>query len=1095
MNKSNIAAEQDGVSNQFLTKTSSSGSSCSSSASYSSNSNQKNHYNNNNQNGHPNNQNSRYKGQNYNNHHQSYNNSSNYNKDYTRPRNNKNANFNTNMNNHNSNSRNNLHQNRNSNNYNYNQKSFNNSKKNEENNFRSNNNSNKNDSCESSKSNQRNERDMNSNNKAKLYQQKTKDQSLFNKKSNNNSNNKGYNGFNHNHNYQFQAAPFQPTSYHQNNSFNQNINQKNYNNINNHHNHHNNHHNHHNQSNVHVPKQFNNSITNQNHKQYKFMIDKYNTKYNLISFILLRKNDEYLADYKYYFNDQSLYQKVDSFIEKRLLEPLKSIFSLKENLADFTNSYNCNLFVYAIRKCLESESQLKLSGKKEIKLVKILDENNNETYVEEKPEDDNFAANLISMLFSKDCCPKNFFHIDGDFPRRNVMHYAANYNCSLISELILKSEINRNKNLNNSNEFSETNDIEMEVSRQVLTEITNKICEEFKEKDSPFRLDFQGNTELILLQLCSQTDFNGNTPIHLAAMNDSYDLLKMINPLCIRYSQFVYNEDGLNPFLLACRHSSVEFIKHLVEQQRFDCSDQFLENTTLDLLQCRDKINFKNCLHYACGRGCGKAALKTIRYLTNLAVNQTNTETSLNQLIGAISPLIGSVHHAAASNLTRLSTLWYLLSLYPKKGILVNNESILNSLDFRDFTCVDCLFDAVMNLREMAHPDCKYLKDFYNELLGQNQTLVKNTESDFQILLNRCVYKLSIEYHASFYNLPRIKNQWQLLEFLKILVFMSKFYTEKKNLNYLNDVDATSEYSKPNTKGKSSSESESTYNKIYGQNFELFCINFLKKFITGGDVLPSVFTGDTESIEIPQSTKNAGKNSEDKKSSKNAQKNPDEVYVLTEIMNQLYEFVSICSISRSISYSLRFRVKIKSHLETYLKNLETYLMNKNTLFLAKLTNLTSSASESLPNSPCSSKTSEDSNDLIHFVNKQLERSTILDEYSECLLQEENVKVTESRSRLNEIKSKTNALNEHNNSVFNLKNLCREVINAHIIKSSTSLSLNHRNNNECEFSILSRSHALFKLPVRYANLVNFLSYNLIDDLYGTDFDVKSQLCVN
>jgi len=154
----------------------------------------------------------------------------------------------------------------------------------------------------------------------------------------------------------------------------------------------------------------------------------------------------------------------------------------------------------------------------------------------------------------------------------------------------------------------------------------------------------------------------------------------LINPLCIRYSELVYNEDGLNPFLLACRHSSVEFIKHLVDSQQPDLyengySDQFIFNTNLDLLQCRDKVNLKNCLHYACGRGCGNDALKTIKYLTTLATRQSGTKTSLNDLIGAISPLIGSVLHAAASNLTRLSTLWYLLSLYPIEGKQYHEKS------------------------------------------------------------------------------------------------------------------------------------------------------------------------------------------------------------------------------------------------------------------------------------------------------------------------------------------------------------------------------------------------------------------------------------
>ena len=151
------------------------------------------------------------------------------------------------------------------------------------------------------------------------------------------------------------------------------------------------------QNHIHIPKQFNNIITNQNHKQYKFMIEKYNTKYNLISFILLRKNDEYLGDYRYYFTDQSLYQKVDRFIEQRQLEPLRELFTSKEtevfgnihnpevSLTNFTNSYNCNLFVYAIRKCFETQADLQTKGTKpKTVLVKTLDENNNEIFVEEE---------------------------------------------------------------------------------------------------------------------------------------------------------------------------------------------------------------------------------------------------------------------------------------------------------------------------------------------------------------------------------------------------------------------------------------------------------------------------------------------------------------------------------------------------------------------------------------------------------------------------------------------------------------------------------------------------------------------------------------
>ena len=239
------------------------------------------------------------------------------------------------------------------------------------------------------------------------------------------------------------------------------------------------------------------------------MIEKYNTKYNLISFILLRKNDEYLADYKYYFNDQSLFQKVDRFIEQRQLDALHEMFHSREteifgiqhnpeqNLTNFTNSYNCNLFVYAIRKCLEFESK---QPKPKLEIIKILDENNNEILVEQEPVKCTFSNDFIQMLFAKQCSPNSFFLIDGDFPKRNVMHYAATYNCELIPNLILNSKIHeRYPDCATSTDKIESdsgNDNEFQIiSKQVLTEITNKICEEFKEQDTLENTvaDYRGN--------------------------------------------------------------------------------------------------------------------------------------------------------------------------------------------------------------------------------------------------------------------------------------------------------------------------------------------------------------------------------------------------------------------------------------------------------------------------------------------------------------------------------------------------------------------------------------------------------------------------
>ena len=50
-------------------------------------------------------------------------------------------------------------------------------------------------------------------------------------------------------------------------------------------------------------------------------------------------------------------------------------------------------------------------------------------------------------------------------------------------------------------------------------------------------------------------------------------------------------------------------------------------------------------------------------------------------------------------------------------------ESILNRLDFREFTCIDCLIDSIMNLREMAPPNCKSLSSFFNDLVNQSQSV------------------------------------------------------------------------------------------------------------------------------------------------------------------------------------------------------------------------------------------------------------------------------------------------------------------------------------------------------------------------------------
>jgi hypothetical protein len=190
-------------------------------------------------------------------------------------------------------------------------------------------------------------------------------------------------------NYKYQPPPFQPPAYHQNNKMNH--------------------------QNRQMQLQQQSSLQN-----IKVLLEKYDRKYNLISFILLRKKDEYLIDSKFYLNDQTLYQKIDNFVEKRQLKSLKNLFLNEKSstlapanfhLANFTNSYNCNIFVYTIRKCLEMLSH----------------------------ESIGFTNDLIRFLFNKNIKPFSFYLTDGDYPKRNLMHYAARYNCELLPCLLLES--------------------------------------------------------------------------------------------------------------------------------------------------------------------------------------------------------------------------------------------------------------------------------------------------------------------------------------------------------------------------------------------------------------------------------------------------------------------------------------------------------------------------------------------------------------------------------------------------------------------------------------------------------------------------------
>jgi ankyrin repeat protein len=371
-------------------------------------------------------------------------------------------------------------------------------------------------------------------------------------------------------------------------------------------------------------------------KTQEQLVDKYGRKYNLISFILLRKNDEYLTDDKFYLNDQYNFEKVDYLVDKFDFVSLKTLYSTNitttaigsslpsnDRLSNFINSYNCSIFVYTMRKLLEKLESTPLSKNTDL------------------------IVDFIHFLFSKEIRPSTFYLIDGDYPRRNVMHYAARYDCKLVAELIREA-----------------------LTTTTTTTIARDNNEDETEPPPPQPLFEPPNeVDFVLAHLCMQPDFNGNTPIHLAAKSSSFEVLEQINPICIRESLFIFNDEGLNTFLIVCRHASLKFIRLFV---------QSLDNSLLEQLfsQSLDKVNAKNCLHYACGRGCGKSCLQVVSYLTQLASKLNDS--LLNQLLESSSPLVASVYHVVASNLTRLTTLYHLLNL-TKRG----QSEVLDKLDFR----------------------------------------------------------------------------------------------------------------------------------------------------------------------------------------------------------------------------------------------------------------------------------------------------------------------------------------------------------------------------------------------------------------------------
>jgi hypothetical protein len=482
------------------------------------------------------------------------------------------------------------------------------------------------------------------------------------------------------------------------------------------------------------------------HHNTNLIIDKYNRKYNLISFILLRKYDNFINEEKIYLNDQLLYNLIKNFIQNFDHTSIINLFKQNKTLPNHKNSYNSSLFIYTIREALDFVST---------------SEKKSET----------FLPNLFNFLFENelpdDVCNLN----DGDYPMRNIMHYSARYNSTLIQQLLFK--------------HVKIEDIE---------------------------------------KLCLLTDYNGNTPLHIAVQHDAPDFIQYLyENLSTLFKQinfdYAYNYDGFNLVQLACRSSSLKVIKYLHETVGLSVNLKELNQSSL-----------KTCLHLAILR----TVDQDVTYLNTFKVIKYLYEKN-NYLAYELSPLVGSVFHIAASNLTRLHLFWYFVTEYNEKNDKSNiNDTNLsvNSVDFREYSCIDCFIDTLINIRAII-PATEtvysfYKKFFYKHDIDERQEHFES-EANFELLIKKCLFKLIAKCKAKITRLPQIKTQVELLEFIKLLKFMSKFHFKL----------------------------QTKFDSIYYTKFEAFCLKFLNTFIFTGDLLPvfnTNFEADQNNNNLPTTT-------------------------------------------------------------------------------------------------------------------------------------------------------------------------------------------------------------------------------------------------
>jgi len=152
-------------------------------------------------------------------------------------------------------------------------------------------------------------------------------------------------------------------------------------------------------------------------------------------------------------------------------------------------------------------------------------------------------------------------------------------------------------------------------------------------------------------------------------------------------------------------------------------------------------------------------------------------------------------------------------------------------------------------------------------------------------------------------------------------------------------------------------------------------------------------------------------------------------------------------------------------------------MHRSNINIAKLAIILTSTTAPTANTPSSTHSPSCSLVVNHFVYKNLnsEKPVCYEDDTESLIHEENLKFIDYRTQLAEVRRNFAEFSgqEGKYSANSLMNLSRQAVNKHVGYAG---------------SVMSGECALFRLPARYKGLVNFLSYGLIEDLYGSDEDL-------